>query len=522
MQIRFKFLPIATMAILAQACLSIAAVHADPVAQPAKAMPDLAQTVPPHPLPPPSITHHTLKLAGRDLHFKATAGAIRLSDAQSGAPIADVAFTAFELEGQEAAKRPLTVAINGGPGAASAWLDLGAIGPWRLPVQPQDISPSASPAVVDNADTWLDFTDLLFIDPVGTGYSRFLGKSDEAQKSFYSVDGDIDTLATVIRKWLVANGRLASPKYIFGESYGGFRAPKIARRLESTEGVGVNGVIMLSPVLDFAWFHAENNPAVVAAHLPSLVAAARGLKGRDPRQSLKAVESYASGPYLVDLYKGRRDPAAVRRMSLAVANFTGLDPKFVERLGGRVDASVMMREKDREDHRIASSYDTNVTGYDPHPFDYVSHHEDPILDALKVPLAAAMADVDAERLKWPVQAPYQILNMQVNGRWDWDHGLHAVQAMSDLEELLSLDPRFHALVMHGVTDQVTPYYVSKMLIDQMPPYGDTSRIRLAVYAGGHMPYLDDGSRAAMRDDARTMIGGAPASDPVKPASSPTP
>lgn len=488
------------------------AARADPGASAPSAPVDLAQTVPPHPLPPPSVTHHVIALpGGRQLHLKATAGAIRLGDAQSGAPLADIAVTSFELEGEDAGKRPVTFAVNGGPGAGSAWLDLGAIGPWRLPVRISDISPSASPDVVDNADTWLDFTDLVFIDPLGTGYSRTLGKGDEAEKHFYSVDGDIGSLATVIRKWLVANGRLASPKFIFGESYGGFRAPKIARKLESSAGVGVAGVIMLSPVLDFGWFHAEDNPAVVAAHLPSLVAAAKGLKGADPRQSLKQVEGYAVGPYLVDLYRGRRDPAAIRRMSAAVAGFTGLDPKFVQQLGGRVDASVMMREKNREQGKVASSYDTNVTGYDPHPFDFVSHHEDPILDALKVPLAAAMADVDATKLKWRVQAPYEILNMGVNGRWDWDHGLHDVEAMSDLETLLSLDPHFRALVMHGVTDQVTPYFASKMLIDQLPAYGDSARIRLAVYAGGHMPYLDDGSRAAMHEDARKLVSGeAPA------------
>ncbi len=469
--------------------------------------PDLADTTPPHPLPAPSVTHHVLTLGGRTLHLKATAGAVRLSDAASGSPLADIAFTAFELEGEDPAKRPLTVALNGGPGASSAWLDLGAVGPWRLPVNASAISPSALPQVVDNADTWLDFTDLLFIDPLGTGYSRSLGKGDDTAKSFYSVDGDIGSLATVVRKWLVANGRLGSPKFILGESYGGFRAPKLARKLEDADGIGVDGLVMVSPVLDFGWFWSDDNPAVTAAHLPSLVAAAKGLKGPDPRGELASVESYASGPYLVDLYRGRRDPAAIRRMSAAVAGFTGLDLKFVQRLGGRVDASALTREKNRDEGRIASSYDTNVTGYDPNPYDAVSRHEDPILDALKVPMATAMAQLTAGRLMWPVQARYEILNMQVNGHWEWNTGRRPAEAVGDLATLLSLDPNFHALVMHGVTDQVTPYYVSKMLIDQLPAYGDPSRLRLAVYGGGHMPYLDDASRAAMHEDARRLVTG---------------
>ena len=481
---------------------------------PAEASPDLALTVPPHPLPAPSVTHQTLDLPDRKLRFKATAGAIHLGDAQSGAPLADVAYTAFEQDAGddakpagEGAKRPLTIVLNGGPGASSAWLDLGAVGPWRLPIQTSDISPSASASVVDNADTWLDFTDLLFIDPVGTGYSRTLAKGGDADKHFYSVEGDIGSLATVIRKWLVANNRLLGPKFILGESYGGFRAPKLARKLETADGIGINGIIMLSPVLDFDWTTSDDNPAVFAARLPSLVAAARGLKGSNPRDQLQSVESYASGPYLVDLFRGRRDSAALHRMSDAVAGLTGLDPKFVQRLGGRVDASAMMREKMRDGGRISSSYDANVSGYDPHPFEAFSHHDDPILDALKTPMAAAMADVTAHRLKWPIQARYEILNMTVNAHWDWEDGRRSASSTGDLAALLAADPHFHALVMHGVTDQVTPYFASKMLIDQIPPFGDPSRLSLAVYDGGHMPYLEDDARAAMRDDARKLISG---------------
>ena len=260
-------------------------------------------------------------------------------------------------------------------------------------------------------------------------------------------------------------------------------------------------------MLDFAWFAADDNPAAEAAHLPSLVAAAKGIKGPNPRDRLQAVESYASGPYLIDLYRGLRDTAALRRMSTTVAAFTGMDEKAVQRLGGRVDAASLTRERNRDAGRVASAYDSTVTGYDPNPYEAFSHHADPILDALKTPLASAMADVTANRLKWPVNARYEILNMAVNGHWDWDVGRHQPEAMGDLASLLALDPHLHAIVMHGVTDQVTPYFTSKMLIDQLPPYGDASRLRLAVYGGGHMPYLDDEPRAAMREDARKLITG---------------
>ncbi len=499
--------------LIAALALSASVARAEPISSPPSPPtrhPDLAATIPPNPLPPPVTTDHVVTLPGRSLHFKATAGAIRLSDAESGKPIADIAYTAYTLDGADPKRRPLTVAVNGGPGASSAWLDLGAIGPWRLPIDTQDISPSMRTQVIDNAETWLDFTDLLFIDPLGTGYSRIVGKDGGAEKSFYSINGDIDELSTVVRKWLVANDRLASPKFIVGESYGGFRAPKLARKLESKDGIGVDGIVMISPVLDFSWFMSDSNPAIYAGHLPSLVAAAKGITGADARDKLRAVESYAGGPYLIDLFRGLRDANAIHRMSITIAGFTGMDEEFVQRLGGRVDATTLLREKGRDAGMIASSYDSTVKGYDPNPFDATSHYDDPVLDGLKVPFATAMADVTANRLEWPINARYEILNMAVNGHWDWDAGRHPAEALGDLSQLLALDKHFRAIVMHGVSDQVTPYFTTKLLIDQIPPYGDPGRLKLAVYDGGHMPYLEDDARGAMREDARKLIEGEPA------------
>ncbi len=469
---------------------------------------DLAATAPPNPLPAPVTTDHVLTVGGRTLRFKATAGAVRVSDGHSGEPLADIGYVAYRLDGAEARTRPVAVALNGGPGASSAWLNLGALGPWRLPLTTATLSPSGPTVVVDNAETWLDFTDLLFIDPPGTGYSRMLGKNDDAEKHFLGVTGDIEVLSTVIRKWMIANDRLASPKYIVGESYGGFRAPKLAHRLETVEGLGVKGLVMISPVIDFTWFQTPNNPVITATRLPSLVAAAREMKGLNGRDGLKDAEAYASGPYLVDLYRGLRDDAAIKRMSTTIAGLTGLDEHFVRRLGGRIDASDLTRERNRDKGRTASAYDTNVTGFDPEPFDTTSHPADPILDAAKVPFATAMADVTANRLQWPINARYEILSMSVNGHWDWGGPRPSGECLSDLRALLALDANLRVLVAHGLTDQVTPYFASKMLIDQLPAYGDPDRIRLAVYGGGHMMYMDDGSRAALREDARKLITGS--------------
>jgi len=458
------------------------------------------------PLPAAVTTQHVVELPGRTLHFTAKAGAIRLSSAQSGAPLADISYVAFLRDDTDAAKRPIAFAVNGGPGAGSAWLNLGGLGPWRLPLQGGAVPPSADPQLVPNAETWLDFTDLVFIDPPGTGYSRILASDDSAKRHFYSVDGDIESLAVVIRKWLVENKRLESPKFIVGESYGGFRGPKLARRLQNEEGVGIRGLVLISPVLDFAWFEGANNPLVSASRLPSLAAAHRQLTGTDGRQKLADVETYAQGPYVDDLLRGPRDEAALARLSEKVADFTGFDPLLVRRHAGRVDAQLFVRDRERATGRIPSLYDALITGYNGDPQASSSEHADPVLDAMKTPLASAMAHLTATELDWFVNSRYEILNENVTRQWDWEGRSHA-ESIGDLKRVMALDPNLRVLVAHGLTDEVTPYFASKLLLDQVPAMGDPGRLRLAVYGGGHMIYADDQSRAALREDARKLIEG---------------
>lgn len=469
--------------------------------------PPTQPTTPPNPLPPPATTSHVLELPGRTLRFKAIASAVRLSDAQSGDPLADVAALAFLLDGADPAKRPIAFVINGGPGAGSAWLNLGALGPWRLPLEGAAPSPSAQPIAIDNADTWLDFTDLVFIDPPGTGYSRILAEGEKGRRQFYSIGGDIDSLAVAIRKWLAANDRLESPKFFVGESYGGFRGPKLARRLQDEEGIGLRGLILVSPVLDFAWFDGANNLLAYVTRLPSQAAAARGLDGADGRAPLADVETYALGPYLSDLLRGERDPQALARMSEEVAKFTKLDPALVRSLGGRIDIATFARERNRAEGKVSSIYDARVDGFDPTPHAANSDYSDPILDAVKTRLAGAMADITANRLGWRVEARYEILNEQVNRQWKWGDGRGRPEAISDLKRALAIDPQLRVLIAHGLTDEVTPYFTSQLLIDQVPPLGDPNRLRLKVYGGGHMLYLQDKSRAALREDARKLIEG---------------
>src|SRR3954469_6461507 len=206
-----------------------------------------------HRLPPDSTTKHTLALPGRSLALTATAGSIRLFD-NKGEPQADLAYTSYQLDGADARSRSVTFLFNGGPGAASAWLQFGDAGPWRLSFRGGGGGSSASPELLPNAETWLDFSDLVFIDPVGTGYSRFVATGEEVRKRFFSVDGDVNSNALTIRRWLEKYGRLLSPKFVAGESYGGIRGPKIVRNLQHQQGIGVKGLILISPLFDFREF----------------------------------------------------------------------------------------------------------------------------------------------------------------------------------------------------------------------------------------------------------------------------
>ncbi|HEX8665896.1 MAG TPA: peptidase S10 [Beijerinckiaceae bacterium] len=459
-------------------------------------------------LPPDSVTQHVLELPGRTLRFAATAGSLPLVDPNGGLQ-AEIGVTSYVLQGADAATRPVTFALNGGPGASSAYLHLLVLGPWRLPLDGPTISPSAPASLVPNAETWLDFTDLVFVDPVDTGYSRATGSGDEVRDRYFSIDGDVGTLSAVIARWLRQNNRLASPKFLIGESYGGFRAPRIAHGLQKDGGVGLNGIVMLSPVLDFGWFSQPRHaPWVHPVRLPSYVAAAREGKAPLTRDTLRETEAYAAGDYLVDLTRGLQDKEAVERVVSKVQALTGLDPEVVRRQAGRLEMGTVQRELARERGRIVSAYDAGVSGFDPDPTAYRSDHDDPGLTAMTAPLTSAMVTHLWQTLNWKVpDQRYNLLNGSVNGSWRWGRGRGSPESFSALRQALALDGSLQALVVHGFTDLVTPYFASELLLRQLPP-NLAERARLAVYPGGHMFYTRDASRAAFRADAEKMIRAA--------------
>lgn len=467
-------------------------------------------------LPADVTTGHVLELPGRTLRFSATAGSVRLRDSHDAA-LTEVAFVAYRLDGAAAASRPVTFVLNGGPGMASAWLQLGALGPWRVRLDAQTDGPSASAVPVANADTWLDFTDLVFLDPPGTGYSQILATDGEARRRLWSVDGDVDALAAAIRRWLDRTGRGVSPKYLLGESYGGFRGPRLVRKLQADEGVGVRGLLLLSPLLDAHDASGFADPMHWVDLLPSEVAVARAEHGPVARPDLADVEAYARGEYVTDILKGGHDVAATDRLAARVAQLTGLDASLVRRMHGRLDASLFQQEV--RPGRVASVYDGLATRPDPNPRLLRSQFPDPVLDGFEAPVTSAMMTVYAEKLNWRPDATYHLSNDAAFGQWDWGRGMGRPESLSTLQAARSVDPRLRVLVAHGLFDLRTPYAGTARLLDMLPDMDGAAPVELRVYPGGHMFYFVDASRAALRADAEAVFdhGGAAAGAAAGPA-----
>lgn len=452
-------------------------------------------------LPPARVSHHELALPGRTLAFQATAGALTLT-APGGREEADIAFVAYTLDGQDRDARPVTFVVNGGPGAASAYLQIGALGPWILPLDDERIVPSQSPDLVANPDTWLDFTDLVFIDPVGTGFSRLVDPDDRLRGRYLSVEGDARSLAAAIASWLVQNERTASPKFFVGESYGGFRGPLVAQHLRDDQGVGISGLALISPVLDFGWWQQPDYaPLPLVGVLPSLAAAHMEATGGFSEAGLRAAEDYAAGPFLTDLLRGVHDAAAVARLTDRVSELTGLDPAMVARADGRIGAGEFARESRHDERMRTSIYDATVAAPGR------QRGSDPVLDAMTAPLTTAMLGLYRDTLGWLPDRSYQLLNSDVTRGWDWGSDRGQPEAVTDLADLLSLDPNLRVLVTHGRTDLVTPYFGTTLILRQLDIPDGGERLIQRTYAGGHMFYIREDSRRQFRRDALVLYDG---------------
>ncbi|MGH7104694.1 MAG: S10 family peptidase [Acetobacteraceae bacterium] len=509
---RFSLVACFAFALMLPQAVAPAAAATPADARPAAGAPAPKPAHPAPALPPAATSQHVLALADRTLHFTATAGSILLPN-DAGTPEAAIAYIAYTLDGADVRTRPITFVFNGGPGDASAWLQLGAVGPWRIrmaaPGNLEHGVPSAPPDLLPNADTWLDFTDLVFIDPAGTGYSQILAHGSEVRQRLWSVAGDISSLSETIRRYLEQSGRVASPKFLVGESYGGFRAPRLAHTLAEDQGIGVRGLIMVSPVLDFAASSAFD-PLYWVERLPSLVAVARARKGPVTRAALADVEAYAIGDFLHDQLAGPRDTAARTRMSARVSALTGIDLSRVFKEDGSIDVRTFLRET--APGRIASIYDATITDPDAFPTNPWYPEPDPIF-RMTAPFTSAMLILYRDRLHWRPLPLYRLFNPDVIRHWNWGHGRSAPQSVTALREDLALDPQLHVLIAHGLFDLITPYFRDVLILRHLPAIDPPGRVRLVTFEGGHMFYSRGTSRARFRADALALIRGQGNSSP---------
>jgi len=414
-----------------------------------------------------------------------------------------VVYTAYTMEGDS---RPVTFALNGGPGAASVYLNLGAIGPKHVRFGDEGDSPSDPATLLDNPGTWLDFSDLVFIDPIGTGFSRSLVSADETKKQFYSTNNDIHYLSRIIYDWLVKNGRMSARKYLVGESYGGYRGPRITHYLQSTLGVAMNGVVLVSPYLNPSLDeNGDVSPMPWLLTLPSISAAHLERIHKLTAESMAPVIAYTRGEYVTDLLKGRSDPAATTRLVKRVTELTGLEEEFVRRAGGRLDIAAYLREAFREEGKLSSVYDSNVTSFDPFPFAPMQRSNDPLLESIIAPTTTAMVDFVTRVVGWKTDARYNALSYEVGSQWDFDSRVLHAGAVDDLRQAVAADPKLRVLIAHGWNDLSCPFMGSILTVDQMPVMGDAARVAVREYPGGHMFYSRADSQAALRKSVQEMF-----------------
>ncbi len=452
------------------------------------------------PLPAEAHVQQTMTLDGKPLKYTVTVGAIPTRD-KDGKVVGQVVVTAYTVEGEN---RPVTFALNGGPGASSVFLNFGAIGPKHLQVGNEGDSPSDPTTLKDNPGTWLDFTDLVFIDPVGTGFSRSEVPEEQAKKLFYSTDADIHYLSRVIYDWLVKNDRLSSRKYFVGESYGGFRGPRITYYLQSELGVAMNGVVLVSPYLNpTVESDGDLSPLPWMMTLPPITAAHLERENKLTPQAMADVIAYTEGEYATTLIKGNADKDAQQRMIGRVTEMTGLDPEFVKVSGGRIDTQAYLREAWREKEKLGSVYDSNVTSFDPFPFAPEQRANDPLLASMIAPLTTAMVDFVTRTVGWKVDARYNALSYDVNRMWERGENLRQ-GSVPQLRQAVAADPKLRVLIVHGWNDLSCPFMGSILTVNQMPVMGDPTRVAVREYPGGHMFYTRESSRMSLRKDVMEM------------------
>ncbi len=458
-------------------------------------------------------TDHSLMINGQKVDFTATAGMLSLKDGE-GKVTADIFYIAYTKKGvADPASRPLTFSFNGGPGSSSVWMHLGLLGPKRVKLRDDGFAVPPPYQLVENEFSLLDETDLVFIDPVGTGYSR-ASKPDEA-KNFYGVNEDARSIAEFIRLYITKNTRWPSPKFLIGESYGTTRAAALSGELLRSHRMNLNGIMLVSTVLNFQTiWGAEGNDLPFVLFLPSFTATAwyhqklpADLQKKPLAEVLKESEKFTSGDYNQALLLGAALPAPQRAAVVKqMARLTGLSEAFVAASDLRVPLSRFNAELLRDQRLVTGRFDSRYTSY---MRDRLGNEaeRDPSADAVFSAFASTFNHYVRHDLKFEDDRPYNILGGV--GKWNWDAENQFANVSEILAESMTANPFLKVHVSNGFYDMATPYYAARYTFSHLNIHPELMKnITQDDYTAGHMMYLNLPDLKKQKEDLAKFIRSA--------------
>src|SRR5271170_3204204 len=466
-----------------------------------------------------STTKHSIQINGKTLAYTATAGTLILKK-DDGKPWASIFYVAYTLDGvPDLSKRPITFTFNGGPGSSSVWLHLGALGPKRIAMGPDGEQPKPPYQLVDNDDTALQFTDLVFIDPVTTGFSRAAPGEKDAQ--FHGFDGDLESVAEFIRLYSVRAERWASPKFLAGESYGTTRASALSQYLLDKQGIYLNGITLISSVLNFETISfAPGNDLPYALFLPSYTATAwyhkklpKDLQG-DLEKAIGEARRFAGNEYTVALMKGDKLTAPERaNVVRELARLTGLPESFIEEANLRVSMQRFAKELLRSERKTIGRYDSRLEGLD-HDAAGESPEYDPSYASVQGVYTAMFNAYVRTGLGYKSDQPYQILTDKVQP-WNYEKFQNRyVNVAGMLRDAMSENPNLRVMIANGYYDLATPFAATEYTVSHLGLEPALSNhVSLTYCEAGHMLYTKksclDGLHASMSDFYQKALPAAP-------------
>jgi carboxypeptidase C (cathepsin A) len=484
---------------------------------PAVAQPRPTETPRPTPVAavpdePPVVTKHSARVGGRQLSYSVTTGFMPIRNAVSGETEGRIFYMAYTLDGvTQPRSRPLMFSFNGGPGSASVWLHLGALGPKRVRMLDDGMMPPPPYELVENDHSWLDLTDLVFVDPVGTGYSR-AAKPDLASK-FFSVNGDIEANGEFIRMYLGRNERWASPIYLVGESYGTTRVAGLSNHLFE-RGIGLNGVALVSMVTNFQSIRfADNNDLPLVLILPSYAATAWYHKALPPehqsknlQELLRTAENFATNEFAPALLRIDRLSAAERNALLdKFSALTGLSKTFIDNQNFRVELGEFNKELLRTRKRTTGRLDSRFLGYD-RDSGGIGPEFDPSMTAIRTPYTATFNDYVRRDLGFKTDLEYYILGGGITSPWNWNTNNAYADTTGALSSAMRKNPYMKVFLASGYYDMATPYFAADYTISSMQlDLALRRNIFTEYYEAGHMMYIEKDSLIKLKRDIAAFM-----------------